>query len=522
MDKQKNTIVFHKYKESAHIADRLWIYLKPLLKKEIQKGETLRFGKQTMKLKDIHLPNKKHKNKSNEGDVQHNSKYSSLNDVNIIKNSKIECRICLDNDSDANPFINLCECSKSMPIHLNCIKMWLQKKCEAVERKNMIIYDIKNIKCEVCNQIYPMDIYFNGQNINLFTTEADIARSYAVIEIYELNTINIKSIVVIYTDVPKFKLSIGRSATNDFVFADISVSRKHAELIFRKNKIFVKDCKSKFGSHVEYNEMPLSYNKKAIHLQIQKFYLKFHPHKRKYCYCSKPNKKQWIRDPVSAISDIEKEFNIKIFRKKNQTTNSNNTIENASLNHSSSYNEKIKEEKQSQISEENLNDFTYNQDKTGIYIDKDMSSIIKEENQNNNYKRYVSKSCAILRRMDPVNYKKRYYSNDIKVSINKNNPIILSQLLMHNNQLTINHRLYTKQLKQKTESNEEHGVNGIGAFQEYSNQEKIRNKRLDFCHNKLQNCRSRYYLNKSEQDQLVDRYTNYSYIREKRRRYSVD
>ena len=66
---------------------------------------------------------------------------------------------------------------------------------------------------------------------------------------YDKSFDKINGMVCLYLDKNSNKFTLGRSEHNDIVFDDVSVSRNHAIIVKKKKKVFIKDFKSKFGTH---------------------------------------------------------------------------------------------------------------------------------------------------------------------------------------------------------------------------------------------------------------------------------
>lgn len=67
---------------------------------------------------------------------------------------------------------------------------------------------------------------------------------------YDKSFDKINGVVCLYLDKNTNKFTLGRSENNDIVFDDVSVSRNHAIIFKKKRKVFIKDLKSKFGTHL--------------------------------------------------------------------------------------------------------------------------------------------------------------------------------------------------------------------------------------------------------------------------------
>lgn len=107
---------------------------------------------------------------------------------------------------------------------------------------------------------------------------------YMVIE-SDVNCLS-KAIHVINFDLKK-TYNVGRRITNDVTVSDISVSRAQASIILIKNKVFVQDCDSKFGTFVKIrglypidekseNVVPIQVEKKCFFIRPNSLYSWWH------------------------------------------------------------------------------------------------------------------------------------------------------------------------------------------------------------------------------------------------------
>lgn len=109
---------------------------------------------------------------------------------------------------------------------------------------------MKQVKCEICSESYPLSIKYKGQEEFLFFTSFDESRKRIVFEVYEKNLVELKGMICLYTDGDQRKWSIGRAEKNQIKFNDVSVSRVHGYLIPSPKGLILKDNKSKFGTHL--------------------------------------------------------------------------------------------------------------------------------------------------------------------------------------------------------------------------------------------------------------------------------
>jgi len=63
---------------------------------------------------------------------------------------------------------------------------------------NVMIYFFNDIKCEICQQSYPLKINYEGKEISLVNIEFEKNKRYALFEIYEKYFHKIKGIMIIF------------------------------------------------------------------------------------------------------------------------------------------------------------------------------------------------------------------------------------------------------------------------------------------------------------------------------------
>ena len=261
----------------------------------INKGDIIRFGRITMRIKEIYKNKKLHSNSmdsdvsynymnnktntskknkltfstnvfdkkdkiieqnNNEQNIRNNDQsiniHKSINKLNINKLEKI-CRICYtEEDSDPkNPLVQPCKCSGSMKyIHLNCLKQWLfAKSCKRLEKKNNFsTFIVKPVECELCKTKLPDFIIHNDKLYELldFRTEFE---NHLTIESLTIDKNNNKCLYVINLD-DNYSIKIGRGSQSDLTLSDISVSRVHSIITIFDQNIFIEDNNSKFGTLV--------------------------------------------------------------------------------------------------------------------------------------------------------------------------------------------------------------------------------------------------------------------------------
>jgi hypothetical protein len=210
---------------------------------------------------DLENNNKsKKKEKSNSDNISLNSDKSST--------SRPTCRICYLHNSDMeNPLVSPCKCSGSMKfIHYKCLKHCIEVNLSKRIEQNYKYYYWKNYMCEICKEEYPKYIKLKDSLYPLVDLEigfsAYITCDYALYDDSKKRTSR-KGILIIKIneDSDEDEITIGRSQNNRVKLKDISVSRCHCNIIKRKNKLYIVDKGSKFGTLIYMNN-PLNVNMK--------------------------------------------------------------------------------------------------------------------------------------------------------------------------------------------------------------------------------------------------------------------
>ena len=304
LDLENKKITYNTQVTEPNIANMLWKYLIPPAEYIIKQGDKFRLGKQVFRIKYIYNE-KVYENSDMNGRkcMRGDDLYFTREDKVEIKALDIEgeCRICLEGSNPDNAFINLCECSHSMPVHLNCVKKWLDKKNKAQQSEYCSVYDINKVKCDICGIKYPLKVTFMGKTVNLFNPDFDTRKLHAYVEIFEKNTNKLRSVAIVNLESSKKTFGIGRSEKNDIVIDDNSISRNHAELSFSNRKIKLKDLGSKYGTHMLIEEAALPSFVYSLHLQIDRFYIKVHNYRNKKCFCYVKHQHSIITNPFTNV-----------------------------------------------------------------------------------------------------------------------------------------------------------------------------------------------------------------------------
>ena len=162
-----------------------------------------------------------------------NKNLKNSNIFTKIEKKNATCRICyMEEEDPENPLIQPCICSGSMKyIHLLCC-----------------VYIIKEVECELCKTKFPDIINYEGKLYHLLDF-SNVFKDYLTLESLTLDKHKNKFIYVVSL-FNSTKLKVGRGHKSDILLSDISVTRIHCYMIVEKQKVFLEDNNSKFGSLV--------------------------------------------------------------------------------------------------------------------------------------------------------------------------------------------------------------------------------------------------------------------------------
>ena len=200
----------------------------------------------------------------NINELNNNSGFLSQNPPSS-KRSKPSCRICfLSFSNEENPLISPCKCNGSMKnIHYLCLKKCIETKIIKKTEQNFKSYSWKSFSCEICKAEYPKYIKIKETLFSLVDLEINyssyVTCDYTLYDDLKKKTFR-KGIIIFKINDENDDddiITVGRSQNNKIKLKDISVSRNHCNFIKKKNKLYIVDKGSKFGTLI-YLNTPLS------------------------------------------------------------------------------------------------------------------------------------------------------------------------------------------------------------------------------------------------------------------------
>jgi len=221
------------------------------------------------------------RNKQNLNSKKEEKDQKNINEIKStikIKKNKV-CRICYGDDtSTENPLISPCICKGSMKyIHYKCLKNWLNSKIESEMEQSSdnetIIYNTKELSCELCKAKFPDYIKIKDKLFNISFYKPKF-QEFIVFESMKADKNKNKYIYIISLD-NRSCINIGRSSECELSIPELSISRFHAIIHKNKGELFIEDNKSKFGTLILVQNNNIKMNDfLALKLQIKNTYIK--------------------------------------------------------------------------------------------------------------------------------------------------------------------------------------------------------------------------------------------------------
>eukprot|EP00397_Hematodinium_sp_SG-2012_P025731 GEMP01026904.1.p1 GENE.GEMP01026904.1~~GEMP01026904.1.p1 ORF type:complete len:442 (+),score=79.66 GEMP01026904.1:108-1433(+) len=186
----------------------------------------------------------------------------------------LPCRICLlEGATPEDPLIRPCECRGTIEyVHLACLRHWIRGRLDLSESSSAYFY--KPLACELCKAAYATHMYEKGGEPWAIVELPKTQPPFVVLE-RDSNRPDSKGAHVISLAEKKL-LKLGRGHESDVRFADVSISRWHADINFDQERGFfiLSDHESKFGTLVAMRN-PVPLGDSAVMFQAGRSVLEF-------------------------------------------------------------------------------------------------------------------------------------------------------------------------------------------------------------------------------------------------------
>lgn len=174
----------------------------------------------------------------------------------ITDQGERNCKVCLcDEETDDDPLISPCKCKGScMLIHVGCLKTWINSKVKKELKGVAVSYNFTKFECEICKFPFPKVVRVASRDVEMMTINKP-DRPYIILESLcnkqENKEERCLHLIATQENTP---IKIGRGHDCEIRITDISVSRKHAEMILSEGEFYITDTKAKFGTLIKVEE----------------------------------------------------------------------------------------------------------------------------------------------------------------------------------------------------------------------------------------------------------------------------
>lgn len=302
----KNAISVLKKKENY--SGLIWSVVEekfPSTKRPLKEGDFLRFGKQIVQIQKMQIEKKNEKLKKQV------PSFPNLSESHQLRSqSNLMCRICLECETPSRLFEPLlCCCSNSMPAHMDCLINWIESKCIKRLSFGAMIVDHSCYFCDICKQKYPRTVEYKNELIDLLDYQSKYKERFIILDFFSINENTLQqSIVFDLNGKNDIFLNVGRQKESCIFLRDISVSRNHAKFWVYHDRLYVYDCKSKFGTGVGVLDKFILMDNKRHKFMIDKCFLTLKIVNRdEKCAKSSSHNNQYTKNP-SASFDLIAEF----------------------------------------------------------------------------------------------------------------------------------------------------------------------------------------------------------------------
>lgn len=139
-------------------------------------------------------------------------------------------------------------------IHVGCLRTWINSKVKKEIKGIASSYNFTKFECEICKFPFPQIVKMGDKNVEMMTIQKP-TKPYILLEsLYnKLENKEERCLHLISTE-ENVPIKIGRGHECEIRITDISVSRKHAEIILKEGEFYIADTKAKFGTLIKLEE----------------------------------------------------------------------------------------------------------------------------------------------------------------------------------------------------------------------------------------------------------------------------
>lgn len=152
----------------------VWMNIKNFTKGyPLEEGDVFRFGRLRFRVREVFLGKNKQKIEYQEGRISRGKPFGDGMDLNkacsknICTDENTLCRICLEGETMENQFADVCHCTKTNPLHAECLIQWIESKIQKKNTPYFEFYSWKFLDCDLCKTPFPEFFLCNNKRYDL-------------------------------------------------------------------------------------------------------------------------------------------------------------------------------------------------------------------------------------------------------------------------------------------------------------------------------------------------------------------
>ena len=114
----------------------------------------------------------------------HKEVYKPQEDEEEVQGTEMHCRICLESESTEKAFANICACTRSNPMHAECLMDWIKARMTQRKMDYFRFYSWKLLDCDLCKKPFPESFTCSGKKYNLLSYEKPEKGAYLVVDLF--------------------------------------------------------------------------------------------------------------------------------------------------------------------------------------------------------------------------------------------------------------------------------------------------------------------------------------------------
>ena len=84
------------------------------------------------------------------------------NNAEFVPRAGVNCRVCLEEETESNPFVDVCSCFMTMPCHFKCLRDWFKKTVKPTKKRGLLTYEFQELVCDLCKRKLPSTAKVSG------------------------------------------------------------------------------------------------------------------------------------------------------------------------------------------------------------------------------------------------------------------------------------------------------------------------------------------------------------------------